>query len=328
MVEMDNPENSNPKAEARAYLAEHQEWMADAVEIVSGDRNADPFVVFPERTMHEQDAARDDASGLILTEDQEARFREVAERFGLGTEQDLPSEADYQVQEGGKPWKIRAQLANTNGSQTKSIIMCGQPGRTLGPDETEYLTAKYGHASSNEYDMAQQIVMAQEGFVASDHVEVLPFGYDIHNNHALVEEQTGQLTKIGELNGVPVMMVRIDNDWEVVVDEASKEEKRVQRNRPDSAAIMRFIANVLTASGDEDSSVGFNTSNTYASRAIDTVRAGLQLGRAFKVGMYGRNTLKTMDPPKLQEKSPISQIPAEFRIIEEKLQQLAQEIEA
>lgn len=314
---------SHIEAETRAYLHERESWIADAVRIVAGDPSIDPLIAFPEKSMHEENVARADAKGADLTLDQETQLREVAGRFGIGGNQDVPSGAEHQLEEGGKPWKVEAQLKNSISDNTKSIIMCGWPGRLLGDDEKQYLELRYGRVSSDEYQMVRQVVEAHPGFVADDSDEVLPFGYDIHNDNALVGEATGQLTQIGRIDNIPVLMLRIDNDWEMVFDEKTQTEKRAPRNRPDSAAVMQFVSFVLKACGDETSSIGFNTSNTYASRAIDTVRAGYELGRTFKVGMYGRETLKSTLAPNIPDATPLNQIPGELRIMHEKLQLLA-----
>ncbi len=310
------------------YIAVREEWIGDAIEVLTGDRNTDPAVALQERTMHEEGVARDDTLGLALTVEQEQSLREIAGRFGLGGHLDIPSNAEHQVQEGGKPWKVEAQLAISKGPGTRSIVMCGWPGRKLGPDELGYLDTKYGIAPSDEYEMVRQLAELQEGFVADEADEIQPFGYDIHNNHQLVAEATGQLVKIGSIDGIPVLLARIDNDWVEGIDEQTGQPKRKPENRPDSAAMMLFISEVLSATGDETGSIGFNTSSTYASRAIDTVRASLRAGRNFRVGMYGRETLRNTGAPNIPAESPINQLPSELRIIYfDKLQKLKSELQ-
>lgn len=317
------------RADIETYIAVREAWIQDAVEVITGDRNTDPAVALQERTMDTEGAVRDDTVGLNFTDDQEQALREIAGRFGLGGHVDVLSHAEHQVQEGGKPWKIEAQLAISKGLGTRSIIMCGWPGRNLGADEQDYLQQKYGIAPTNEYEMARALAERQEGFVADETTEVLPFGYDIHDENRFLQEKTGQLVKIGSIDGIPVLLVRIDNDWLEVKDPAT--DQVVQRkpiNRPDSAAIMLFISDFLWAHGDTTGSIGFNTSSTYASRAIDTVRASLDADRRFSVGMYGRETLRSTGAPNIPAESPINQLPSELRIIYfDKLQRLKAELQ-
>lgn len=306
------------RLQTEAYIAERKRWIGDAVELIAGDRSTDPTEVF-QAPMKEPDEARADQAGLDLNFEQEQSLRKIAGRFGVGGEQDVTSNADQQVLEGGKPCKVESELAIAGGS--KSIIMAGSPFRKLGTDETGYLETKYGTSTTTEFDMIRQVAEAQEGFEPSEQDEVLPFGYDIQNNYQLTDEATGQLVKIGSINGAPIVLLRVDRE-----NFTDEEGKPKYRNQPDSAALMGFVSNVLSACGDEASSVGFNTSNTYASRAIDTVRAGLKAGRSFSVGMYGRKTLAEVKGEPVAEPTAINQIPGELRVMHDKLQQLAAEL--
>ncbi len=298
------------------YIQERSRWIGDAVEIVTGQRGLDPTVVF-----QAPGEVRAKDEGLTLTEQQEADIRAVASRFGLGAEQDIATEAEVQVNEGGKPWKIEAEAAITGSAHT--IIFAGSPFRKLGADESGYLEAKYGQAAETEFDMVRQVAIAQDGFVALEQDEVLPFGYDIQNGHSLVQAATGQLVKIGTVNGKDVVLLRVDRE-----NYTDEEGKSKYRKQPDTAAVLGFVSNVLAACGDESSAVGFNTSNTYPSRAVDMVRAGLKAGRNFVVGMYGRNTILSLDPPTVPAQTAINQIPGELREIYGKLQLLAEELRA
>lgn len=309
------------KNSVEAYLAERREWMADAVGIYSPDRdrNHDPLEVFPEPS--EVRAKADDPG---LTPGQESALRRIAGRFGLGGETDVVSGADYQINEGGKARKVDAEAKINHGARV--IIYAGSPDRSresgqFGDDEIEYLKARLPEGvppAENEYDMVRQIAGLQEGFVPLDEPEVLPYGYDIHNRHALVHEPTGQLVKIGEQNGAAVLHLRVDR--ENYFDEEEGKDKF--RNRPDSAALMGVISDMLSAEGDETSSVGINSSTTYASRAVDTVRAGLQHGRPFQVGMYGRQTLARVEGKPAAEPTEIQHIPGELHEMQSKLNQL------
>lgn len=302
-----------------AYLSERAAWMADAVEVLTGDREADPAVVFAPAT-----EVRDDAAPLGLTAEQETFLREVAGRFGIGGEANVYSRAEVQILEGGKPWKIEAeaQIIHT----AKTILFAGSPYRKLGQDETDYLKAKLPEGTEpadNEYDMARQIAGLQEGFEALEADEVLPFGYNIQNNHSLVSEATGQLVRIGKLEEADVIMLRVDRE-----NYEDEDGKAKYRNQPDGAALLRVVSEVLSATGDDTSAVGINSSTTYASRAVDTVRAGLKSGRTFSVGMYGRQTLADVKGEPVAAPTGINQIPGELHTMQEKLVQLAAECDA
>ncbi len=323
MSEVNRPENQNSQNQENiqprieAYLDERAQWMADAVELVAGDRTANPFEVFPE-----PGEVRAEGQGLNLTQEQEAQLREVAGRFGIGGESDVVNAARAQILEGGKPWKLEAEARIAGQAQT--VLFAGSPYRKLGQDETEYLGQKFGEvAGETEYDMVRQIATAQEGFQPLEEPEVLSFGYDIHNNHALVTEPTGQLIKIGTIDNRDVMVLRVDRE-----NYTDDEGKQKYRNQPDGAALLRFVSDVLSASGDEDSSVGINSSTTYASRAVDTVRAGLRSGRMFEIGMYGRQTLADVRDLPVAEPTAINQIPGELHEMWVKLQQLRTEIDS
>ena len=91
---------------------------------------------------------------------------------------------------------------------------------------------------------------------------------------------------------------------------------------------MGIISDMLSAQGDEVSTVGFNTSNTYASNAIDTTRAGLERGRPFHVGMYGRQTLAEVEGKPAAEPTEIQHIPGEMYAMQVRLLGLEKVIDA
>lgn len=319
--------NENARTKVEAFIAERREWLADAVEAVADDREADPMQVFPEPT-EPRDAAEPDERFIP----HEPTLREVAERFGIGPEQDAPGTAEVRIVEGGKPWKIEAEAA-MGAESAATIIFAGSANRKIGADEKAYLAEKHGvdvEADLTEFDVAQLLAAKLAGFQALERPDVMPFGYELNANNSLVTEATGQLAQIGTVNGKPVMVLRVDR--EDYVDEEGKNKYRFQ---PDSAKLMKFVSGVLRATGDETSGVGLDTSNTYASRTIDTVRAGYEDGRFFDVGMYGRATLRGLVRDtqvfadgivKIPAATPTNQIPGELFTMAEKLQLLEAEI--
>lgn len=297
------------------YVRQRETWLADGVEVLTGSREGQPSDIFPSPT-----EVRDDSASLALTDEQEMALREVAGRFGIGGEVTIPAACDYEIIEGGKPWKIEAETGMSTGIQ----IFAGTPYRTIGNDESTYLREK-GYIKTSEplseYDMAQIMASKQPGFKELTAEVVLPFGYDIDNQHALVREPTGQLVQIGTNNGEPVLCLRVDR--EVYVND---EGRARYRNQPDSAALMGFISDALTANGNETASVGLLTSSTYASRSIDAVRVGLSRGRQFAVGMYGRQTLADIKGEPVAAPSGINQIPGELHAVSTKLALLKQAV--
>lgn len=301
-----------------AYLAERMTWMQDAVEVMGAERSADPLEVFPEAT-----STRDDAEALPLTDDQQTKLREVAGRFGLGGEMDVRTNAEVQIMEGGKAWKVEAEAAIAGEAQT--LIFAGSPNRIIGEDESNYLAAKYGIsvAGASEYDMVRLVAEQQEGFEPLEADEVQPYGYDMDRTYSFSEELTGQLVRIGDIGDRAVMLIRVDR-----VDNENYTGKKGEHpyRQPDSAALMGFASQMLSAQGDETSAVGLNTSTTYPSRAVDTVRAGLDYGRFFDVGMYGRQTLADVRGQEVAEPTGINQIPGELHVMYQKLISLQAEL--
>lgn len=163
------------RQQLEAYIAERRVWLQDAVELVSGDRNADPAGVL-EAPMQDPQQRRADATLLNLSDEQELRLREIAGRFGIGGEVDVTSQAEQQILEGGKPWKVEAEAAIATSAQT--IIFSGSSYRKIGVDESDYMRVKYGVelAGNTEYDMVAKVAEKQRGFVLADSQEELPFG--------------------------------------------------------------------------------------------------------------------------------------------------------
>lgn len=316
------------KQNIEAYLDQRQQWMGDAVVVYAGEEqeNRDPLSVFPEPT-----EVRTAAPAPELTSDQETALREIAGRFGLGGEADVLSAADYQINEGGRARKVDAEARINQGARV--IIYSGSPDRLFNPDnpidkdEIAYLEERLAsgtEVAKTEYDMVAQVAGWQEGFVPLEVPEVLPYGYKLQSDHEVtfVAEPTGQVLKIGECNGAEVLHLRVDR--ENYFDE--EEGKNKFCNRPNSAALMGFVSDMLSAQGDETSSVSINSSTTYASRAVDTVQAGLGHGRPFLVGMYGRQTLAHVESKPIAEPTEIHQIPGELHEMQVKLLQLREAV--
>ena len=161
--------------------------------------------------------------------------------------------------------------------------------------------------------MVRRIAQNADGFVPLEEDIILPFGYDISEDHELTETPTGQFVEIGSINGAPVVILRVDR-------ENLPDGK--YRYQPDSLQLLNVVAGVRAAAGDQTSSIGLITSTTYPSRAVAAVEAGLKLDRDFTVGMYGRSTLAEIQGKPASDPTPINQIPGELYVIAEALQSL------
>jgi hypothetical protein len=317
MNEMNPSENKNVLSQTEAFIADRQKWLQDGVEAITGSREGNPLEVFPAAG-----EVRANDEGLGLSCEQEIALRTAAGEFGIGGELDVKSGSKHQILEGGKVWKIDAEVAIVEGAKT--ILFAGSPNRTIGQDELDYMRTKLSEGvdpASSEFEAARLVAEMQDGYKPLEKEEVLPFGYDISNGHVLVTEPTEQLVKIGTLRGADVIMLRVDRE-NFIDDEGNSK----YRNQPDSAALLGIVADVLSACGDDESSVGLNTSNTYASRVIDTVRAGVDHGREFSIGMYGRKTLADVQGKEVASPTDINQIPGELHIMALKLAQLRAEL--
>ena len=162
--------------------------------------------------------------------------------------------------------------------------------------------------------MVRRIAQNAEGFVPLEEDIILPFGYDINEDHKITETPTGQFVEIGSINGAPVVILRVDRE--------NMPDGKYQ-NQPNPLQLLNVVAGVRAAAGDQTSSIGILTSNTYASsRSVGVVEAGLRSERDFTIGMYGRSTLAEVQGKPASEPTPINQIPGELYVIAEALQSL------
>lgn len=315
----------DPRQAAEAYASHVRKAVSRVAEILTGDEEADPSEVFVSPTERRDDQTVKEAFGDVeLTPGLERDLREAVAPLGLGGEQDVASQASYQIVEGGKPWKVEAEVAIA--AEADTIIFAGSPHRNIGQDEIDYIAGKLPEGvepGKTELEMVRKIAEMQAGFEPLEEDSVLPFGYDISSNHEFTSEPTGQLVQIGTRLGKPVLLLRVDR--ENYLDDEGNSRYRYQ---PNSAALMGLVSQYLTANGDTESAIAIVTSSTYASRAVDTVIAGLENGRTFEVGMYGRETLAGVRGAEVAAPSPINQLPGELRVFAEKLRTLEELLRA
>ncbi|HEX7368099.1 MAG TPA: hypothetical protein VF261_00390 [Candidatus Saccharimonadales bacterium] len=315
------------RTQIEAYIEQRRAWIGDAVELLGGDGSApwESVLTLPTQASGE---ARENTPELQLDSEHEARLREIAGRFGIGGEQDVTLEQQglrpghVDIKEGGLVWKIAAE-AELGSSNAGTIVYAGSPYRRTTDEERAFqqdvmhVTPDDIAADQTEYDVAKLVATRQPGFEALEQPEVLPFGYAVSEGNPFVAEPTGQLEKIGTQNGKDVWRLRIDRQVEA---------DGSYRFQPDTATVMRLMAEYLTAHGDTDTAVGMTTSNTYASRAVDVVRAGLAQDRPFAVAMYGRQTLASAKHKPVTAPTDAKQLPGELAVMAYKLDQLAEAV--
>jgi hypothetical protein len=195
---------------------------------------------------------------------------------------------------------------------------------------------------TTEYDMAQVFAQRRATYALRDRLvaaykdndlggaateaelseTVLPFGYRVLSESRLEprDEATGQLMQIGAEGGV--RLLRVDRDSTLISMPGSN------YSQPDAAAFMGFVAHVADVEGAHQDPVGFMTSNTYASRVADAIRAGLVTGHPHGVGMYGRMTLAETKHTEVQPDTPLNQLPGDIRSTYDKLRLLDIELRA
>ncbi len=283
-----------PRNLAETLASSYEEILRAAVEVVSpGNTEADVLEVFPK-----SGEVRCEGEVIDLTPIQEASLREVVAQLGAGRRTDRTAEQigispgyDADI-EGGLAWKVLAELKVAADAGT--FIMAGSPHRQVGPGEVGFLSERgIPFAGGSEYKMVRSIVEAVPGFVKNEAGDaVLPFGYDIDNNHQLTQKPSGQFKLIGHLDGREVIWMRVDR--ENYIDEADGGKPKY-RKQPDVRDRLRILSDIRAARGDNETPVVCVDSSTYQpSRDVDGVRVALlpqSKGRQFGVVTYGMDTL-------------------------------------
>lgn len=252
------------------------------------------------------------------TEEQVATARELAHSFGYGAEKDMLSglAGGVRILEGGLAWKIAAEAQAFEKEGEAVAVFAGSAYRTIREDETVFLKERLGielPAGSTEYTVAMALAKKTAG---ADTQEPLPYGYQVAEGNHTMPEATGQLVKISD----SVLVLRVDRE------NYEEDGKPKYRHQPSTEALMRFLSDVLSASGDQVSPVGLITSNTYASRVPDALRAGLKNNRQFGVAMYGRETIASVKAEPVTPDSPLNQLPGDLRVMYDNLSKLLDEL--
>ena len=301
-------------------IMEQIRWITDlAAELGNeGDLLSDVFALPPE--------VRDDAPMPDWADEQEAKAREVGRRFGYGAEQDVNSGliGGVRIAEGGKVWKIMAEVEAIKQEHQPTVVMiAGSPHRKLGEDEITFLRDQHNlhmPEGATEYDAAKWVSERFADGQIDEQLRVLDFGYEIAEGNVVVQQPTGQLVHIGETSsGQSVQLLRVDRE--------NYEEDGVAKYRyqPNTANLMNMVSAFLKLKGDETSPVALATSNTYASRQTEPIRAGLSNGRPFGVVMYGRQTLRELNAA-VPAELPLNHLPGDLRQMHDNLQSLLSEL--
>jgi hypothetical protein len=343
MSEMNNFDN-DPQARLRVEVAEHAKEQiglieTTALEIGGADATVETVFELPPQV-------RDEALSPAWDDHQEAIARELGDKLGYASERDVVSPlVGIDFVEGGKVWKILAEIEAASG---KMLMISGSPYRVIGEDEKDFLVDRYTSRlekslnreqtdnkidefrgkleGKTEYDIASDIaeeLVATEPFVdisdiSNPNRSTLPYGYAISDGNPVVTESTSQFIHIGKnAKDQEVVLMRIDR--EDYVDETGKAQYRFQ---PDPLRRMGIIADVLSQQGDQETPIVFVTSNAYASRQIDTIRAGLSSGRQYGVTMYGRGTLAAVKNEPIMPGARINQLPGDIRLMYDGLKAL------
>ncbi|MGH7241677.1 MAG: hypothetical protein ACREGB_05260 [Candidatus Saccharimonadales bacterium] len=311
---------SGPRDYAELVLHDSEVALRAAVEAVNPDNpEADPLEVFPA-----PGEVRNEDVGLELSEEQGKALRAAAAQLGFERPNDAePSSLGLRgahfVIEGGQPHKIVAEASMVAGDADAvpaTLIFSASPHRHITSDaEKASCENQFGEVLETEYEVARRAAESLEGFVALEEDVVLPIGYDIDADFALVTETTGQFTQIGNVGDVPVLLLRIDR--EDYIDELGAAKYRKQ---PGTDAVIRIIDSASSALSDETTPIALVTSSTYqASRSVDAARVALNADRVIGVTTYGTQRLARVNKGIVPEPKRLEQLPGE-------LHKMAQEV--
>lgn len=326
--------DQDPQQEVRAAIAERVaerlQWLNEAAELIGGP-GATVEEVF-ERPVVEGNTARDDAPMPDWTPEQTEKMLAIGRRFGYGAQETVMSgiPGGVRIREGGKVWKMMAEdvafdeeeatFGDEEMPHTK--VYCGNIHRPLGTDELTFLREKQGielPEGAAEYDFAM-VLAKQKAEIIYERPLVLPYGYALTPGNRLRTRPTGQVVQVGESARGQAHIV-MQASGEQYFDET--EQRLKERNRPDTARVMSWWAEVLTAQGKLNDPIVEGTSNTYTSRVPDTERASLNLDppRQLGVVMYGRKAIGALGAP-VPKEMPLNHLPGDLRLMYDKLLQL------
>lgn len=160
-----------------------------------------------------------------LTDSQVVEIRENAAKLGIGAEGSIGlkeaglPEGTTVVCEGGLPNKIMAQLKVAVEGETKpgTVILMGSTTRKLGNSDIErmgQMSEALGVetpdlSDKTEFDLTAMIANMHPNFTAEEPTDV-GVGFDVYDGGiALKADSTGQVVRLGTIDGSPVVAVAI-----------------------------------------------------------------------------------------------------------------------
>ena len=311
---MTEPKPPTPEQYARELLDRSNGALVEAIVAIKGEdhREDNPLEVFPKPS-----EVRNEDPGLNLNDEQEAKLRAAVSQLGFErpTDEalsDVGLQGAHVIIEGGQPHKIVAELlmvVEDEAARPKTIVLSASPHRKITNDAEKASARKQlGQEPETEYDVSCSIAAKFiPNFAPHAEEKVLPVGYDIHNNFALVEEPTGQFVEIGMVGETNVVMMKIDG--EAYKDEKGKE----RRHQPGTAGVLRIIAGASETLGDNEAPLAFVTSGTYQpSRTVDAARVALETNRVVGVATYGTQRLAEVNGTEIPEPRRLEQLPGEL----------------
>ncbi len=315
----------NPEQHAYELLAQVDGVLGRAVEILAPEKAGERALdIFPSPT-----EVRDDAKPLSLSPEQESEARGIVAEFGFGRETDLTLSEQglfgaHVIIEGGQPHKIMAEakmILDDVTSMPATIVFSASMNRTISSGAERASAERLGVGANGEYteyDVARRVAEHLDGFVALEKDEIMSFGYDIHDEHAMVERPTGQFITIGHIGKTPVVVLRVDR--EDYIDENGKPKYRLQ---PTAADLMKIVDGVSTTLGDANSPVAYVSSATYQpSRMVDAAIAALGSQRTMGVATYGTARLAVVKGEAMPAPAPLNQLPGELHKTAEEAERL------
>ena len=300
-----------PRQYAEQVLVQSENILSEAVTIAFPEAsNADPVQAFPKPT-----EVRAESPGIPeLTDDRKAALLSKASELGFGRAENVTlSEQGFigatVIVEGGQPHKMLAEarmVVDDESAHPKSIIISASPHRKL-KNEAEIASAQrlFGKVGKTEYDIAADVARALPGFTEYAEPRVLSAAYDINNDNAVSQEPTGQFRAVGEVNGIPVVLMQVSR--------RDLDGGKYDR-QPGTAEVIGIVDEVTKASGDDASPLVHVTSGTYRpSRTIAAALAGLSANRLVGVATYGNDLLNEIKGD--DASAPVNQLPGELHVM-------------
>ena len=298
----------SPRQYAEQVLNQSQSVLKEAVLIAFPEiPDTNPIQAFPRPT----EVRAESPDIPELTEDRKVALLAKASELGFGRSENVTlSEQGFfgatVIIEGGQPHKMLAEarmVVDDEAAQPKTIIISASPHREL-KNDAEVASAQklFGRVGKTEYDVARDVARALDGFIEYDKSRILNAAYDINDGFAFSQEPTGQFEAIGEINGTPVVLMKINR--------RDLEDGKYDR-QPNTAAVIGIVDALTKNNKDESSPIVHVTSGTYRpSRTLGAAIAGLSVDRLVGIATYGNDLLNEIKGDNAP--APVNQLPSEL----------------